>query len=166
MRFRHGAADIFLAPGELVVCRAAVHIRTILGSCIAVCLWDRRRRVGGVNHYLLPRPADGETCDNRFGSVAIPRLIVGVCGAGGAPADLEAAVIGGGRPMAGITIGAAGDANTTVALEMLGARGIPVVRQETGGDHGRKLLFNPHTGELTVRRVRGWAELAAEGRLR
>jgi chemotaxis receptor (MCP) glutamine deamidase CheD len=125
MKFQDGAADIFLAPGELVVCRDAVRIRTILGSCIAVCLWDRRRRVGGVNHYLLPRPTDGKTCDNRFGSVAIPRLIAGVCRAGGAP-----------------------------------------VRQETGGDHGRGLLFNPHTGELTVRRVRGWAELAVEGRLR
>jgi chemotaxis protein CheD len=166
MKFQDGAADIFLAPGELVVCRDAVRIRTILGSCIAVCLWDRRRRVGGVNHYLLPRPTDGKTCDNRFGSVAIPRLIAGVCRAGGAPVDLEAAVIGGGRPMAGITIGAAGEANTAVALELLGERGIPVVRQETGGDHGRGLLFNPHTGELTVRRVRGWAELAVEGRLR
>jgi len=26
----------------------------VLGSCVAVCLWDKRRGVGGMNHFVLP----------------------------------------------------------------------------------------------------------------
>lgn len=161
MTAAHPVPDVFLAPGELVVVRSATNIRTIVGSCVAVCLWDVHRRVGGLNHYLLPRPLPGQTGDNRFGSVAIVHLIEEVCAAGGRPAGLQAAVVGGGSPLASITVGAVGDDNTAVALEVLNAYQIPVVRQETGGNHGRKLTFNPYTGELTVSIVRGWASSAA-----
>jgi len=157
----HPAPDVFLAPGELVVVRSPANIRTVVGSCVAICLWDGRRRVGGLNHYLLPRPLPGQTGDNRFGSVATLRLIEEVCAAGGRRASLQAAVVGGGSPLAGVTVGAIGDDNTVVALETLHAYQIPVVRQETGGHHGRKLTFNPYTGELTVSVVRGWAPSTA-----
>lgn len=51
----HPAPDVFLAPGELVVVRSPANIRTVVGSCVAICLWDGRRRVGGLNHYLQDR---------------------------------------------------------------------------------------------------------------
>ena len=64
---RHGGNDStvterrhFLYPGQIFVSREAITISTILGSCAAVCLWDSRRKIGGMNHYLLPEgAADG-----------------------------------------------------------------------------------------------------------
>ena len=148
--------DVFLVPGELTVHKTAVNVKTIVGSCVAVCLFDRQAHVGGVNHYLLPHPSPGDPPDTRFGDVAIARLIEKMCQAGGVVRRLAAAVIGGGHPVSAMGGLAVGDANVHVALEVLRARGISVRRQETGGDHGRKLLFNTHTGELLVRDLRSW----------
>ena len=44
----------FLYPGQVFVTRDPITISTILGSCAAVCLWDRHKKAGGMNHYLLP----------------------------------------------------------------------------------------------------------------
>jgi len=165
MKAARPRVDVFLAPGDLTVHAGPVNVKTILGSCVAVCLWDPARGVGGVNHFLLPRPAAGDAVDNRFGAVSTRRLIEQVCSAGGRPERLQAAVIGGGRPMSTITVGAVGDQNTAVALAVLREHGIRVVRQETGGAHGRKILFNTQTGELLVRHVRGWAEIQSAGSL-
>jgi chemotaxis protein CheD len=147
--------DVFLAPGELAVRSVPINIKTILGSCVAVCLWNPRRGVGGVNHFLLPSPAPNDEPDARFGSWATPRLIDEVCRAGGNRAELEAAVVGGGCPVQTLRSSRIGEENTAMALAVLESYRIPVVRQETGGVRGRKILFNPHTGELIVRVLQG-----------
>lgn len=152
-------ADIFLAPGQLVVHRGPIRVKTIVGSCVAVCLWDVKRRAGGVNHYLLAQPTARDTPDNRFGTVAISTLVEKMIQAGVAACDLRAAVIGGGHPVRSMKPGIVGDDNTRVALDTLRQRTIRIVRQETGGDHGRKLLFNTLSGELIVRNLRGWSEV-------
>lgn len=147
--------DIFLAPGELAVWSTPVNIKTILGSCVAVCLWDSGRRIGGINHFLLPLPGTNDCADARFGSCAIPRLIEEVCQAGSDRADLNAAVVGGGCPVQTLRSSRIGEENTAIALSVLKTYRIPVVRQETGGARGRKVLFNPHTGNLLVRILQG-----------
>lgn len=154
--------DVFLAPGQLAVRSGAINIKTIVGSCVAVCLWDPQCRVGGVNHYLLPYPAATDAADNRFGSVAVTELIRQMRRAGAVLDRLEAAVIGGGSPVDVLSTSTVGAQNTAVALAVLREHGIRIVRQETGGAHGRKLLFNPQTGTLLVRNVRGMAEVRKE----
>ena len=155
MSDKRWAADISLLPGELVAEARSIQIRTVVGSCVAVCLWDRKQHVGGMNHYLLPEPLAGEAPSTRYGTLAMQRLIEQVCRIGGACETMDAAIIGGGSPMQAIRIGAIGERNAAVALTILRQYSIRVVRQETGGKHGRKLLFNPQTGELTVTVVRG-----------
>lgn len=156
-------ADVYLSPGELVVRQGAGLIRTIVGSCVAVCLWDARARLGGMNHYLLPRPGRDDQPGPRFGSIAIPQLIERTLAAGAARADLVAAVIGGGAPVSTIQVGAVGASNTAIALLLLAEHDVPIVRQETGGAHGRRLMFDTATGKLVVEHVRGFAEAAAGG---
>ena len=59
----------FLYPGQVFVTREPIVISTILGSCAAVCLWDRHKKAGGMNHYLLPDgQADGAN-RLRYGNV-------------------------------------------------------------------------------------------------
>ena len=167
MRPPRRPVDVFLAPGELTVHAQPARVKTILGSCVAVCLCDPRAGVGGVNHFLLARPASGDHADTRYGCVATPRLIERVCQAGALRHRLQAAVIGGAHPLVTNGGGPApsdraahriGAENAAVALTLLEAAGIRVVHQDTGGPCGRKLLFNTGTGELLVRKLRSWSE--------
>lgn len=161
MRKTRHRVDVFLPPGALVVRVGDVNIKTIVGSCVAVSLWDPRQQVGGVNHYLLPCPLVGDQADNRFGTVAIAKLVDEMCCAGARITRLHAAVIGGGSPVSALRNGSVGLENTRIALQELKRLGIAIQRRETGGDHGRKLLFNAATGALVVRHIRGCAEINA-----
>jgi chemotaxis protein CheD len=157
----------FLQPGKLTVRADGLDIMTVLGSCVAVCLFDPRRRVGGVNHYLLPHPpgeiepasADGD----RYGVLAIPRLLAAMLDAGADRRALVAAVVGGGSPVGNIKFGSVGHGNTALAREMLRQLRIQIVEESTGGDHGRHLTFSSQTGAVTVRRVNSLDTLMMEG---
>jgi len=50
---------IFLKPGELCVCDRPTQVSTILGSCIAVTIFNQRLRVGAICHALLPKNPKG-----------------------------------------------------------------------------------------------------------
>ena len=52
-------------PGEYFVANEAIIIMRTLGSCVAVCLWDRKSRIGGLNHFMLP---DGVGDSSRYGA--------------------------------------------------------------------------------------------------
>jgi chemotaxis protein CheD len=145
--------DLYLSPGDLTVRVQPANVKTILGSCVAVCLWDPDRRIGGVNHYLLPIPVGEGTPDNRFGLIAIPALVSGLTRHGATAATLRAAIVGGGHPAGAVASTHIGDLNAALADTLLGQCGILVVTRHTGGGFGRKLLFNTGTGELIVRRL-------------
>jgi len=147
--------DVFLVPGELTIHTTPTNVKTILGSCVAVCLWDEVRHIGGVNHFLLPVPNPQDVADNRFGSIATPRLIQALCRRGATTSALRAAVVGGGKPVRALSDTTVSDDNVAVAQRILAQFGIRVVRQETGGAYGRKLLFNTHTGGLLIRLLHG-----------
>ncbi|HXJ22921.1 MAG TPA: chemotaxis protein CheD [Polyangia bacterium] len=145
-----------LPAGISVVDGESPHtIMTILGSCVSVCLWDRRGRGGGMNHYLLPRRGTGGQLSPRYGDVAIPALVRGLVARGSAPEDLRAKIFGGahvvpGGDPSGKTLGAQ---NVEVALELLAADGVQILSDDVGGKRGRKLAFNPVDGTALVWRL-------------
>lgn len=163
MKAARRRVDLFLSPGQLTVQTRPMCIKTVVGSCVAVCLWDREACAGGLNHYLLARPGLQESPDARFGSFAIPLLIDRMCRAGADPGRMEAAVVGGGHPVQSLRDTRIGENNTAIALQVLAARGIRVARQDTGGGYGRKLLFDTGTGELVVRSLRERPEARHSG---
>ena len=61
---------VYLHPGQLVVSAAPCSVSTILGSCVAVCVWDEETGIGGMNHFLLPNFAGRGLSSARFGNVA------------------------------------------------------------------------------------------------
>src|SRR5579863_8531703 len=77
-RFEHKESSErrhFLYPGQVFVTREPITISTILGSCAAVCLWDRHRKAGGMNHYLLPEGPNEGSNRLRYGNIANPELL-------------------------------------------------------------------------------------------
>jgi chemotaxis protein CheD len=150
-------------PGEYFVSGDDVSIMTTLGSCIATCLWDRRARVGGMNHFMLP---DGGRHSGRYGVVAMRRLIDELLALGATPDGLQAKVFGGGQVVAGIDSLNVGERNTRFALDYLRTEGIPVVGKDVLDVHPRKVCFMPCTGKAMVRRLAcaHSAQLVARGR--
>ncbi len=155
--------DCFLQPGEVLASAQPMTVRTVLGSCVAVCLWDAGRGVGGINHYLLPRPTADAEAAHRYGIFAIPALIEQVLACGGVMATVQAAVVGGGRPAGASRRASVGDANRALAMEILAAWGIPVLRDETGGAIGRSVRFHMPSGRLEIRVLPGLLALGAGG---
>ncbi|GAB4272476.1 MAG: hypothetical protein Kow0092_27530 [Deferrisomatales bacterium] len=150
---------VFLYPGEAVFAREPTRIDTLLGSCVAVCLYDRARRWGGMNHYMLPRRGDGRLPPGKYGDHAIRSLLSLARAAGSRKEDLCASVYGGARvaghlgPGQGPDVLEVGARNVEVAREMLERFRVPVVREEVGGTRGRKLSMNSATNEVRVQEV-------------
>lgn len=137
----------YLHAGQLLVSPEPCRITTILGSCVAVCLWDPAVHVGGLIHFILPNWAGEGISSPKFGNVAIETLRTELVRLGGRL--LRARVYGGACLSDAMFNGGAhlGQRNADFALEMLASLRIPVVEHDTGGRRGRKLIFHTDTGE-------------------
>jgi len=156
-----GKAEVTLHVGGVYATREPTIIRTLLGSCVAVCLIDPSTRVAGMNHFMLPAPAPGPEDASeytRFGIYAMDCLIGALQKAGGDRRRVKAKVFGGAHVL---EIAQNGDSvaqrNITFVDEFLRCEDIPVVGRDLGGELGRQLYFHTDTGKVYVRRLRDWA---------
>src|SRR4029077_13963350 len=85
----------YLLPGELHASGEPCQIRTILGACVAICLWDPRKHAGGINHFLLPVSRVGQPASQRFADVATSVLLKKLSLLGCRTANLRAKIFGG-----------------------------------------------------------------------
>lgn len=138
----------FLKPGELYAANDDTEITTLLGSCIAVCIWDRRRHIGGMCHYYLPYALRSEVTPNHYGEIAIVNLMRQLKKLGCDRRDLEAKILGGARVVEEIKLRNfdIGTRNTDVAQETLERYRIPIVARNVGGTSGRKVRFYTNNG--------------------
>ena len=144
---------IFLSPGTLFCAPMSSVITTVLGSCVAVCLWDGREHVGGMNHYVLPRRME-ELASPHFGDVAIHQLVDGMTELGCRIGSLQAKIFGGAEVL---PFGARGDTvgnqNVRIAFESLRRHCIPILTRCTGGHSGILIRLYSETGDVAVRSV-------------
>ncbi|HYM62440.1 MAG TPA: chemotaxis protein CheD, partial [Thermoanaerobaculia bacterium] len=142
-------------PGQLHVTSDPVLVRTILGSCVAVCLFDPSAGVGGISHFLLPGKPPKSSDELRYGVTSTERLIDQMIGRGCATDRMRGQMFGGACVLAAFA-GARvplGEANEKSAREVLTQRGIHILAGQTGGNHGRTLLFDPRTGAVQVKEI-------------
>jgi chemotaxis protein CheD len=138
----------YLIPGKIFAAAQPFAISTIVGSGVALCLWDSAHRIGGANHFMLPEgPEDSENA-TRYANVANPALLQRVLDLGADRKNLEARIFGGSLPS--VTFGNGGDRlgdrNVQVATHFLNMSGIRLVQTEVGGTRGRKLVFHTDDG--------------------
>ncbi|HNW00779.1 MAG TPA: chemoreceptor glutamine deamidase CheD [Burkholderiaceae bacterium] len=148
--FQYDAVKVL--PGEYYVSRDDLVIMTVLGSCIAACIWDARARVGGMNHFMLP-DGTGAEGGGRYGSYAMELLINELLKLGARRETLQAKVFGGAQVMAGFTSMNVGERNTAFVLDYLATERIPVVSQDVLDIHPRKVCFFPVVGKALVKRL-------------
>ena len=146
--FRNEAVKVL--PGEYFVFDEDILITTTLGSCIAACLWDRERRVGGMNHFMLP---EGSSDSGRYGSYAMELLINELMKRGASRMTLEAKVFGGGAVIGGMSTINVGERNTQFVIDYLQTERIPIVSRDVLEIYPRKVCFLPASGKAMVKRL-------------
>jgi chemotaxis protein CheD len=139
----------FLYPSAVIVCSEPCEITTILGSCVAVCIYDPVLKTGGMNHFMLPLWNGIGLESPKYGNIAIERLITKIISRGSNRNNLIAKVFGGGEIIEGSTQNYnIGKRNVEITRDLMKKEGIPVVSSSIGGKLGRKIIFNTHTGEI------------------
>ncbi|MEC3862525.1 chemotaxis protein CheD [Mesobacterium sp. TK19101] len=125
-----------------------VVLSTVLGSCVAVCLYDPTVHKGGMNHFLLPERAGACKSDIRFGAHAMELLINGLLKIGGRRETLRAKVFGGSSMATNLRD--IGQSNAEFAKSFLHNENIPVVSESLGGTLARRVRFWPVTGRAKM----------------
>ncbi|HYX38180.1 MAG TPA: chemotaxis protein CheB [Oligoflexus sp.] len=136
--------EYFVYPGQLMASREKARIKTILGSCVSVVLWDRTHHIGGLCHYLLPEPTPGSVPSARYGSFAIPELLQRMLELGAQREHIQAKIYGGGNVVNHLNRldGNIGDRNVEEAHVQLKALKIPVLESNIGGTKGRVIALD------------------------
>jgi chemotaxis protein CheD len=146
--------SVYLQPGQIHVAAQPTTITTILASCVAVCLFDPRHRIGGMNHFLLPQIIEGDKAPGRFGPLATRLLIERLRELGSTHQDLKAKVFGGASVLDALVRPgriSIGEENAQCALAVLAAENIPVVASDFGGRRGRKVVFRTEDGTAMIK---------------
>ncbi|TNF59499.1 MAG: chemoreceptor glutamine deamidase CheD [Burkholderiales bacterium] len=147
--FQHDAVKVL--PGEYYVTDDEMMIMTVLGSCIAACIWDPKVRVGGMNHFMLPE--GGNDTSGRYGSYAMELLINEMIKLGARRETMQAKVFGGGQVMHSFTTMNVGERNTQFVLDYLHTERISIVSKDVLDIHPRKVCYFPASGKAMVKRL-------------
>lgn len=132
-------------------------LSTLLGSCVAVCLFDQQVRVGGLNHFMLPdiRRSNHDDVDSLLsGSYAMESLLNALLQRGARKSRLQAKAFGGGTIIEAVGPSMSiGQRNASFTKEWLAREGIPLLASDFLGPWSRKVLFMPTTGDAYCRRM-------------
>ena len=129
-------------------------IATLLGSCVAVCLYDPKLKLAGMNHFLLPSRAARQNDDTDVilnGDYSMEVLVNSMMAKGARKDRMVAKAFGGGTIVTSIQM-AIGQRNSEFAKEWLDREGIKLTASDFGGAWSRKVIFTPLTGEAFCRR--------------
>jgi len=146
----------FLYPATLYVSKSPAYITTVLGSCVAVCLWDSVNNIGGMNHYMLPFWNGDGLASPKYGNIAIHKLYEKVTALGAEHRYIIAKIFGGGHVLNTKTNNSTFDIgyrNIELAEKMLDELNVPIVKHSVGGRNGRKIRFNTFTGEVLLKMI-------------
>jgi chemotaxis protein CheD len=160
-RYRNHKGELIakLLPGDYyVTCQDEV-LDTVLGSCVSACIRNPRLKIGGMNHFMLPRPggagkdawSDVAGQATRYGAASMEQLINRILKAGGTRADLEVKIFGGGRVMHGLSD--VGQNNVAFVRDFLKQEGLKIVSEDVGDTCPRHIQYFPMSGRVRVRHL-------------
>jgi len=142
----------FLYPSTIYASNSPSSVTTILGSCVAICLYDPILKIGGINHYMLPLWNGQGLASPKYGNIAIEKLVEKMYQLGSKKGNLVAKVFGGGEVIeTNIKQFNIGARNIIIAIEMLENLKIPIIAKSVGGKLGRKIQYDTHLGEIKHR---------------
>lgn len=146
---------MYLHAGHMFSTAESHDVTTILGSCVSVCITDPVAGVGGLNHYMLPWDIGSEQGTPRFATFAVPHLLDDLVALGARRFRLQAKIFGGACVLrefqkSGNDLGLR---NIEAAHRLLGEACIPIILEDVGGTHGRKLVYRTDDGSFQLKRL-------------
>jgi chemotaxis protein CheD len=151
-----GKKQVNIHIGQMHASQHPAVIYTLLGSCVAVCLFDPVARVGGMNHILLPGSADlrHQAQAARYGDNAIAMLLKKVLNVGASRQRVVAKAFGGAHLFKDMSLeNSTGLKIVDAVLACLKREGLRLVNQDLAGNFTRKLFFHTDTGEAYMKRL-------------
>lgn len=134
----------------------AVEFNTILGSCVAMCLFDPVAKIGGLNHFLLAEPPSHKsrtTFDEHYGLFLMELLINETIALGASKQRLKARLYGGANMRDGLA--QIGSANAAFARKFLHDERIELAYEDLEGRSARRVHFLPSSGKVRCRSAIG-----------
>lgn len=143
-----------ILPGQYYVTTGDEMVSTVLGSCIAACIRDKKLGIGGMNHFMLPEGAEVSPTGaaTRYGVYAMEHLINDIIKLGGKKHHLEVKLFGGGKIVEGMTD--IGQQNIRFVRDFLATEGLKVAAEDVGLVYPRKVNYFPSSGRALVKRLR------------
>jgi chemotaxis protein CheD len=140
----------YLLPGELIVTDSPMKISTVLGSCVAVCLYDHEKRIGGMNHFMLPDNKNNDILRWKYGNTSLADMLSKMLTLGARKEKILARIYGGSAILFERTsVLNMGNLNIEAALRFLKENNITLNSAETGGNRGRKVVFDTWAGVIS-----------------
>ena len=149
-----------ILPGEYYVTCSDEVISTVLGSCISVCISEKKLGIGGMNHFMLPENKNGSDDGwqdrqigraTRYGVDAMEHLVNDILKQGGRKNHFEIKVCGGGRMMEKMSD--VGKRNIEFIRDYLQTEGYGITSEDIGDIYPRKVRYFPKTGQLQVKKL-------------
>jgi chemotaxis protein CheD len=169
-RYRNATGTLIakLLPGDYYVTREDEVLDTVLGSCVSACIRNPRLKIGGMNHFMLPRPSGNgnDTWESiagratRYGTASMEQLINRILAAGGSRADLEVKIFGGGKVLSSLSD--VGNHNVTFVRDFLRQEGLKVSSEDVGDVCPRHVQYFPLTGRVRVRHLNSRQDIVRE----
>lgn len=132
------------------VVHAPDKIRTVLGSCIGIALYDRVGKIGGLAHVILPCSKEGRGDPGKFADSAVDLLLEKLVEAGAERKRITAKITGGAAMFGDSLSKGLGQRNMDAVKDRLLHHAIRLAAVDIGGTKGRKMLLNPANGEVEV----------------
>ncbi|MGE5499414.1 MAG: chemotaxis protein CheD [Syntrophothermus sp.] len=148
---------IHINIGDYYASRRPVTLHTTLGSCVAVCLYDKEKRIGGMNHILLPGSADLRSFNEsaRYGINSMELLINKMISQGAEKRKLVAKVFGGAHIMPEFQMDdSIGRKNIEFVKQFLEVERIRILAQHTGGIFTRTIYYHTDTAEVFMKKLK------------
>jgi chemotaxis protein CheD len=144
-----GIADIGISESPDI-------LRTILGSCVGICLYDPSRKIGGLAHIMLPVLKTVTSSPKKYADTAIPILISMLEKNGASRNRLIAKIIGGAtmfKLSENSMMSEIGRGNIAKVRQILEDVGIKIIAEDVGGDYGRTMDFQLETGDIRIKSI-------------
>lgn len=144
----------YIYPGMVRVSKSAHVYDTVLGSCVSICLWDKKLKIGSMNHFMLPFWNGKGLASPRYGNIAIPQMIYEMNALGSHTENIQAKIFGGAKILSVENTNLmVGDRNIDIAHKILEENKINVLKESVGGVRGRKILFRTDTFEIYMKYI-------------
>ena len=140
--------------GDFKITSAPDILRTILGSCVGICLYDPKLKIGGLSHIMLPNAPSNSVSIFKYAESAIPAMIDNMQKEGADKKRMIAKIAGGAKMFntkENSIMGEIGNNNINKVKELLKESNIKVVAEDTGGDYGRTLDFYLESGTIKIK---------------